>query len=118
MFTVGISRASHLLLICTGAPAFNDFLALVDLAAASCRREGWARILVDCVSIPPTFTQDELARIGEYAGMTLAGSHVALVVSDEKRFDVARSAAASAGGKLRYFMNHLDAADWLLAAGA
>jgi hypothetical protein len=118
MFTVGISRASHLLLICTGAPAFNDFLALVDLAAALCRREGWARILVDCVSIPPTFTPDELVRLGEYAGMTLAGNRVALVVPDEKRFDVTRSAAAFAGGKLRYFMSHPDATNWLAAAGA
>jgi hypothetical protein len=118
MFTVGISRASHLLLICTGAPVFNDFLALVDLAAALCQREGWTRILVDCVSVPRTFTPDELVHIGQYAGMTLAGNHVALVVPDEKRFDVTRFAAASAGGKLRYFMNHLDAADWLTAAGA
>ena len=118
MFTFGISRASHLLLICTGAPLFNDLLALVDLAAALCRREGWARILVDCVSVPPTFTTDELVRIGEYAGMTLAGNHVALVVPDEKRFDVTRSAAASAGGKLRFFTSHLDAANWLTAAGA
>jgi hypothetical protein len=118
MFTVGISRASHLLLICTGAPVFNDFLALVDLAAALCRREGWARILVDCVSVPATFTTDELVLIGEYAGMTLAGNHVALVVPDEKRFDATRSAAASAGGELRYFMSHLDAANWLMAASA
>lgn len=118
MFTVGISRASHLLLICTGAPAFDDFLALVDLAAALCRREGWRRVLVDCVSVPPTFTPDELVKIGEYAGMKLAGNRVALVVPDEKRFDATRSAAASAGGKLRYFMSHLDAANWLVAAGA
>ena len=82
-----------------------------------CRREGWPRILVDCVSVPPTFAMDDLVRIGEYAGTTLAGNHVALVVPDEKRFDVTRSAAASAGGKLRFFTSHLDAADWLVAAG-
>ena len=118
MFTVSISRASHLLLICTGGPVFNDFLALVDLAAALCRRERWTRILVDCVSVPPTFTADELVRIGEYAGMKLAGTHVALVVSNEKRFDGTLSAAASAGGKLRYFLSHLDAANWLAEAGS
>ena len=116
MFTVGISRGPHLLLICTGVPVFHDFLALVDLAAALCRREGWARILVDCISIPATFTTDELVRIGEYAGGTLAGKKIALVVPDERRFDLSRSAAASAGGKLRYFTSHLDAADWLVAA--
>jgi hypothetical protein len=118
MFTVGISRASHLLIVCTGAPAFNDLLALVDLAAGLCRREGWNRILVDCVSIPPTFTADELVRIGEYAGLTLGANHVAIVVPDDKRFDVTRAAAASAGGELRFFMNHLDAGDWLMIAGA
>ncbi|RYG07309.1 MAG: hypothetical protein EON92_18645 [Burkholderiales bacterium] len=116
MFTVGISRASHLLLICTGTPVFDDFLALVDLAASLCRREGWARILVDCVSIPPSLTPDELVRIGRYAGTALAGTHVALVVPDEKRFDATRSAAAAAGGTLRYFTFHPEAASWLAQA--
>jgi hypothetical protein len=118
MFTVGISRSSHLLLICTGAPAYNDLMAAVDLAAALCRREGWARILVDCVSVPPTFTTDELVQMGEYTGRVLAWNHVALVVPDVKRFDGARSAAAHAGGRLRLFMSHLDAANWLKAAVA
>ena len=116
MITVGLSRSTHLLLICTGLPVFDDFLALVDLAAAMCRREGWTRILVDCVSVPPTFNADELVRIGDYAGRTLAGINVALVVPEEKRYEGTRSAAASAGGKLRYFMSHLDAANWLMAA--
>lgn len=116
MFTVGISRASHLLLICTGAPVLEDFLALVDLAAGLCRRERWTRILVDCVSIPASFTADELVRLGKYAGMMLAGKQVALVVPDVKRFDAARSAAASEGGTLRYFMSHPEAAGWLSAA--
>jgi hypothetical protein len=116
MVTVGISRASHLLLICTGAPVFDDFLALVDLAAALCRREGWSRILVDCVSIHPTLTPDELVRIGSYAGLALAGKQVAVVVPDVKRHDGTRSAAASAGGQLRYFTRHPEAASWLAAA--
>ncbi|MBG9390575.1 hypothetical protein [Caenimonas aquaedulcis] len=114
MFSVGISRASHLLLICTGAPRFNDFMALVDLAAALSRREGWTRILVDCVSVPATFDPDELVSIGQYAGATLGGTRVAIVVPDEKRYDATRSAANSAGGRLRYFTNHLDAAHWLM----
>jgi len=114
MFRFGISRASHLLLICTGAPAFYDFLALVDLAAAVCRREGWDRILVDCISIPVTLTLEELSAVTEYAATTLAGQHVALVVPDQKRFDATLSATASAEGKLRYFTNLMDAATWLL----
>lgn len=116
MFTVGISRASHLLLICTGAPDFYDLLATIDLVATLSRREGWDRILVDCVSVPRTFTPEELVVIGEYAGMTLAGTHVALVVPDEKRFDVIRPPTDSAGANLQFFKSNLDAANWLMAA--
>jgi hypothetical protein len=113
MFTVGISRASHLLLICTGAPSFDDLLALADLAAALCRREGWLRVLIDCASLPPTFTADELLRIAAYAGIALADKHVALVVADEARFENPAAAAAAAGAALRLFTSHPAAADWL-----
>jgi len=116
MFTVGISRAPYLLLICTGDPAVNDFLALADLAAALCRREGWTRVLIDCASVPPVLTIDKRAQLGAYAGSILSGKHVAVVVPDENRFEVTRFAAASAGGTLRFFTNHKDAADWLEAA--
>lgn len=113
MVTIGISRASHLLLICTGAPVFDDFLALVDLAAALCRREGWSRLLVDCASVPPTLTEDERAQLAAYAGAALPDTHVAVVVADATRFDDARSPAASAGPKLCYFTSNADAAHWL-----
>ena len=117
MFTIGVSRTPYLLLICTGEPVYNDFLALVDIAAALCGREGWMRVLVDCASVPPTFTPDERAQLGAYAGKMLPGRNVALVVPDEKRFEATRSAAASEGGKLRYFTSHFDAANWLETAG-
>lgn len=113
MFSIGISRSPNLLLICTGAPDVNDFLALVDLAAALCDRERWTRVLMDCASVPPGLTADERAQIGAYAGKMLAGRVVAIVVSDEVRFDGTRVAAASAGGTLRFFGSHLDAANWL-----
>ena len=112
MFTIGISRASHLLLICTGAPVFADFLALADFAAALCRREAWTRVLIDCASVPPTFTTDELVRIAAYAGIALADRHVALVVAEE-RIENTLSAAACAGATVRCFTSHLDAAHWL-----
>lgn len=116
MFTVGISRAPYLLLVCTGDPAFNDFQAVADLAAALCRREEWTRVLIDCASVPPALTTDQRAQIGTYAGKVLSGKHVAIVVPDEHRFEVTHFAAASAGGTLRFFTNHIDAADWLEAA--
>lgn len=118
MVTIGISRASHLLLICTGAPVFDDFLALVDLAVALCRREGWSRLLVDCASVPPTLTADERAQLAAYAGAALPDKHVAVVVADATRFEDARSAAASAGAKLCYFTNNADAAHWLATVRA
>jgi hypothetical protein len=118
MFTISISRASHLLLICTGMPVFDDFLALADLAAALCRREGWPRVLIDCASVPPTFTEDELVRISAYAGTALADKYVALVVADEGRFENTRSAAASGGATLRHFTSHRDAALWLATVRA
>jgi hypothetical protein len=116
VFTVGISRAPYLLLTCTGNPAFKDFLALADLAAALCRRERWTRVLMDCVSVPPVLTADERVRICAYAGEMLPGKHVAVVVPDEKRFEATGSAAASTGGMLRFFASHLEAASWLEAA--
>lgn len=118
MLTIGISRASHLLLICTGAPLLDDFLALVDLAVALCRREGWTRLLVDCASVPPTFTAHERAQLAAYAGAALPDKHVALVVADATRFEDARPAAASAGAKLRYFASNADAAHWLATVHA
>lgn len=116
MFTVGISRAPYVLLTCTGNPTFNDFLALADLAESLCRREGWTRVLIDCASVPPALTADERVLIGTYAGKMLPEQHIAVVVPDENRFDATRSAAASSGGKLRFFTSHLDAATWLEAA--
>jgi hypothetical protein len=116
VFTIGISRSPYLLLTCTGEPAFNDFLALADLAAALCAREGWTRVLMDVTSVPPALTADERVRIGVYVGKMLPGKHVAVVVPDENRFDATRSAAAFAGGILRFFTNLLDAAAWLETA--
>ena len=113
MFTIGISRASHLLLICTGTPVFDDFLALADLAAALCRREAWGRVLIDCASVPATFTADERTRLGAYAAAALPDKHVAIVVADEMRFVAARSEGASMGAKLRYFASNAVAAHWL-----
>lgn len=118
MFTVGISRASHLLLICTGVPVFHDFLALADLASAVCDREGWRRVLIDCVSVPPTFTMAERAELAAYAGAAMPLQHVAIVVADEKRFEGAESATGSALSQLRYFTNIVDAAHWLAMAPA
>jgi hypothetical protein len=118
MFTIGISRASHLLLTCTGAPVFDDFLALADFAAALCRREGWSRVLIECASVPPAFATDELVRICAYAGCALADKYVALVVADEARFENTRSAAAHGGATLRHFTSNLEAAHWLASVRA
>lgn len=113
MFTIGISRGSHLLLICTGAPVFDDFLALADLAAALCRREGWSRVLIDCACVPATLTADERVQIATHASSVLTGKRVALVVADDERYENARAALASAGATLHFFTAHLDAANWL-----
>lgn len=115
MFTVGISRAPYLLLTCAGGPAFQDFLALVDLAGALCRREKWTRVLIDCASVLPALTAGERALIGEYAGKMLADAHVAVVLAEENRHETTRLAAASSGGRLRFFTSNLDAATWLEA---
>lgn len=113
MFIVGISRAPYLLLTCTGAPTFNDFLALADLAEALCRRERWTRVLIDCASVPPVLKPDELVLAGEYAGKMLPDKHVAVVVAEESRFEATSAAAASSGGELRFFTSHVDSARWL-----
>lgn len=113
MFNIGISRHAYLLLVCSGGPTYNDFLAMIDLASNVAAREGWTRVLVDCMGVPATFTADERVALGKYAATALSGKRVGLVVPSTERFDVTQSAAASAGGMLRYFRTHQDADTWL-----
>ncbi|RYY54270.1 MAG: hypothetical protein EOO24_63810 [Comamonadaceae bacterium] len=117
MFTIGLSRGSHLLLVCSGSPTFDDFLALIDLAGAVARREGHDALLVDALGVPPTFTADQRVELGRYAARTLTGRRVALVVPSTFRFDATRAAAAQAGGALGYFESHDAAQAWLAARG-
>jgi hypothetical protein len=118
MFNIGIARDSHLVVVCTGAPRHNDFLALIDFAASIVRMEGWRGLLVDVTAVPPVLTADERADIGAYAGRTLAGCRVALVVASQDRFVVPLSAAAQDGGSVRGFVDHRDAIAWLSATAA
>lgn len=113
MFNIGISRGSSLLLVCTGSPQYNDFLALIDLAAHVSAREKRDRVLVDCSSLAPVFSLDERTFLGTYAGKVLTGIHVALVVTDVRRFFSTQFAAAQSGGRLRYFTTLAQAGSWL-----
>ncbi|MBE7939526.1 hypothetical protein [Ramlibacter sp.] len=110
---MGLSRHSHLLVVCTGAPVYEDFVTLIDLIANVSGREGWRTVLVDCTSVAPTFTEAERIALGQWAGKQLTGLYVGLVVSDPRRFSATQSAAATRGGTLQYF-DTLDAANaWL-----
>ena len=114
MFNIAISRHEYLVVVCTGGPVLNDYLATVGLVADIVRREGTRSVLIDLASIPYGLSDEDRLQLARSAAERLPDVRLAVVAYTPWRLQQPESLAQRAGLQVRVFGDISEARSWLV----
>jgi hypothetical protein len=114
MFNIALSRHEYLVVVCTGSPVLNDYLAAVGLIADVVAREGTRSVLIDLASIPYGLSDEDRLALARSAAERLAGVRLAVVAYTPTRLQQPESVAQRTGLQVRVFGDISEARSWLV----